>query len=90
VRRRLRDFATALAVLILLFGILTVINPRVRERVGEVTGDVRSQAWSESSEPLSNAASGALAVTSGYATDNPFLFSFLLVAVVLFLLMVRT
>jgi len=90
VRRRCRDVATALAVLIVLFGILTLINPRVRERVGEVTGDVQSQAWSTSSAPISNAAVGALSVTSGYAADNPFLFSFLIVAVVLFLLMVRT
>ena len=89
-RRRFRDLATALAVLIVLFGILTLINPRVRERVGEVTGGVQSQEWSASGAPIGDAALGAVAVTSGYAADKPFLFSFLIVAVVLFLLMVRT
>jgi hypothetical protein len=33
---------------------------------------------------------GVVSITTGYAADNPFLFSFLVVAFVLFLLMVRT
>lgn len=88
--RRVRDLITALAVLVAVLGILTLINPRVRESVGQVTTGVQSQGWSGASAPIGNAAHGVVSVTSGYAVDNPFLFSFMVAAVVMFLLMVRT
>ena len=73
-----------------MLGILTLINPRMRESVGQVTSDVQHQAWSKTSAPIETAAHGVVSTTSGYAVDNPYLFSFMVAAVVLFLLMVRT
>lgn len=67
-----------------------LINPRVRERFGQMTGDIQSQPWDASGGPIRIAATAVVAVTTGYAADNPFLFSFLVVAAVLFLLMLRT
>jgi len=87
---RLRDLVTALAVLVVMLGILTLINPRLRESVGQVTSGVQQQGWSETSAPIETAAHGVVSTTSGYAVDNPYLFSFMVAAVVLFLLMVRT
>ncbi len=40
--------------------------------------------------PVGNAAYAAMSIGSDYASDNPFLFSFLVVAVVLFMLMLRS
>lgn len=73
-----------------MLGILTLINPRMRESVGQVTSGVQHQGWSQTSAPIETAAHGVLSTTSGYAVDNPYLFSFMVAAVVLFLLMVRT
>ena len=77
-------------VLSVLFGMLMLINPRVRERAGQISGDVQNQQWDSSAGPLGNAASSVLSMTGSYAADNPFLFSFLVVAGVLFVLMLRT
>jgi hypothetical protein len=88
--RRLRDLVAALAVLVVVLGILALINPRMRETVGQVTSGVQNQGWSETSAPIETAAHGVVSITSGYAVDNPFLFSFMVAAVVMFLLMVRT
>jgi hypothetical protein len=86
----LKDFAATLALLIVLFGMLMLIDPRVREQFGRLTGEVRSQQWNAPDGPIGNAANAALTITSGYAVDNPFLFSFAVVAVVIFMLMLRT
>jgi ribose/xylose/arabinose/galactoside ABC-type transport system permease subunit len=87
VLKKVRDLAATLGVLVLLFGILMVINPRVRERFTEMTASVQGR---ESLGPVQNAAYAAMSIGSDYAADNPFLFSFLVVAVVLFMLMLRT
>ena len=73
-----------------MLGILTLINPRMRESMGQVTSGVQPQGWSQTSAPIETAAHGVLSTTSAYAVDNPYLFSFMVAAVVLFLLMVRT
>jgi hypothetical protein len=39
---------------------------------------------------VQNAANAALSIGTDYAADNPFLFSFLVAAVVLFMLMLRS
>lgn len=88
-RSRLRDFGVTLAVMALLLGMLMLINPHVRERVALVAGDAQSQTWGSSGGEISSAATDALAITSGYAGDNPVLFSFFIVAAVLFMLMVK-
>jgi ribose/xylose/arabinose/galactoside ABC-type transport system permease subunit len=85
--KKLRDLTATLAVLVVLFGMLMAINPRVRDQFGEMTRSVQGR---ESFSPVQNAAYAAVSIGSDYASDNPFLFSFLVVAVVLFMLMLRS
>jgi len=87
VLKKLRDLAVTLAVLVVLFGMLMAINPRVREQFNEMTRTVQGR---ESLGPVQNAAYAAVSIGSDYAADNPFLFSFLVAAVVLFMLMLRS
>ncbi len=88
--KKVRDLAATLAVLGVLFGMLMAINPRVRERFGEMTASVQGRDMNSSIGPVGNAAYAAVSIGSDYAADNPFLFSFLVVAVVLFMLMLRS
>ena len=90
VLRTFRDLAATLVVLIALFGTLMLIDPRVREQFGQITGEVQGQGWSAPEGPIGSAAEAAVSITSNYASDNPFLFSFAVVAVVIFMLMLRT
>ena len=82
--KKARDLAVTLAVLAVLFGILLAVNPRVREQFAAMTSTVQGR---ESLGPVQNAAYAAVSIGSDYAADNPFLFSFLVAAVVLFMLM---
>ena len=90
VSTRVRDLTSTLVVLAVLFGMLMLINPRVRERAGQISGDVQNQQWDSPAGPVGDVATTVLAMTGSYAADNPFLFSFLVVAGVLFVLMLRT
>ena len=85
--KKLRDLAATFAVLVVLFGMLMAINPRVRERFAEI---MQGHNVNSSFGPVGNAATAAMSIGSDYASDNPFLFSFLVVAVVLLMLMLRT
>ena len=85
--KKARDLAATLAVLAVLLGILMAVNPRVREQFATMTSTVEGR---ESLGPVQNAAYAAVSIGSDYASDNPFLFSFLVVAVVLFMLMLRS
>ena len=87
--KKLRDLVATLAVLGVLFAMLMAINPRVRERFGDMTASVQGRDMNSSIGPVSNAAYAAMSIGSDYAADNPFLFAFLVVAVVLFMLMLR-
>jgi hypothetical protein len=87
VLKKLRDLAVTLAVLVVLFGMLMAINPRVREQFNGMTQTVQGP---ESLGPVQNAAYAAVSIGSDYAADNPFLFSFVVAAVVLFMLMLRS
>ena len=88
--KKARDLAATLAVLVVLFAMLAAINPRVRERFGEMTTSVQGRDVNSSLGPLGNAAYAAVSIGQDYAVDNPILFSFLVVAVVLFMMMLRT
>ena len=85
--KKVRELAATLAVLGVLFAMLMAINPRVRERFAEMTASVQGRDMNSSIGPVGNAAYAAVSIGSDYAGDNPFLFSFLVVAVVLFMLM---
>jgi hypothetical protein len=89
VLKKVRDLAVTLGVLAVLFGMLLAINPRVREKFAELMSS-RGHDVNSSLGPVSNAAYAAMSIGSDYASDNPYLFSFLVVAVVLFMLMVRS
>ena len=88
--KKVRELAATFAVLVVLFGMLMAINPRVRERFGEMTASVQGRDVNSSLGPLGNAAHAAMSIGQDYAVDNPILFSFLVVAVVLFMMMLRT
>jgi hypothetical protein len=87
VLKKVQDLAATLAVLAVLFGTLMAINPRVHERFAEMTANVQGR---ESLGPVQKAAYAVMSIGADYASDNPFLFSFLVAAVVLFMLMVRS
>jgi len=87
VGKKARDLAATLAVLAVLFGILMAVNPRVREQFAAMTSRVQSRG---SLGTVQNAAYAAVSIGSDYAADNPFLFAFLVAAVVLFMLMLRS
>lgn len=85
--KKVRDLVATFAVLAVLFGMLLAINPRVRERFGEL---MQGRDMNSSLGPMGNVATVAMSIGSDYASDNPVLFSFLVVAVVLFMLLLRT
>ena len=87
VLKKVRDLAATLAVLVVLFGMIMAINPRVRERFEELTSGVQGR---ESLGPVQNAAYAAMSIGTDYAADNPYLFTFLVAAVFLFMLMLRS
>ena len=89
VKKKARELGATLAVLAVLFGMLMAINPQVRERFSEMTASMKSGEMNSSIGPVGNAAYAAMSIGSDYASDNPFLFSFLVVAVILFMLMLR-
>jgi len=89
VKKKARELGATLAVLAALFGMLMAINPQVRERFSEMTASMKSGEMNSSIGPVGNAAYAAMSIGSDYAADNPFLFSFLVVAVILFMLMLR-
>jgi len=89
VLKKVRELAATLAVRVVVVGMLMAINPRVRERFGEMTTSVQGRDVS-SLGPLGNAVYAAMSIGQDYAVDNPILFSFLVVAVVLFMMMLRT
>jgi hypothetical protein len=90
VLKKVRELAATAAVLVVLFGMLMAINPRVRERFGEMSASVQTRDVNSSLGPVGNAAHAAMSIGTDYAADNPVLFSFLVVAVVLFMLMLRS
>src|SRR5688572_23436479 len=87
VLKKFQGLAATLVVLAVLFGMLVSVNPRMRERATEISIGVQNQDWDSSGGPIGNFAEAAFSTTSDYAADNPILFSFVFVAVVLFLLM---
>lgn len=89
--KKARDLGATLAVLTVLFGTLMAINPRVRERFSDMmSAGVQGHDVNSSIGPVGNAAYAAVSIGSDYAAGNPILFSFLVVAVVLFMLMLKS
>ena len=87
--RRIRDLVCTVATLVVLFGLLTAFNPRVRGRLADLTGGTGQQ-WTEPGQAVGNVVVATGEMVSGYAADNTYLFFFLVVAVVMLILMLRT
>ena len=87
---KVRDVGATLAALAVVFGMLMTINPRVRERFSEMMTANVGRDVNSSLGPVSSAAYAAMSIGTDYAAGNPFLFSFLVVAVILFMLMARS
>jgi hypothetical protein len=88
--RQIRDVVLTLAALGVLFTTLISMEPRLRDRAGQLTGGVSSEQLAASRQVIDSTMGSAASIFSGYANDNAYLFSFLVVAVVLFVLMLRT
>ncbi len=85
--KRLRETVIALMALGVLLVTLVSINPRVRERAGDVTSSIQ---WDTSSSAVQHTVGSVVSVMSSYAGDNVYLFTFLVAACCLFALMLRT
>ena len=88
--RRIRDLALTAAALFVLFAMLISINPRLRERAGQLAGGINGPEWDASGSVLGRTLRPALDIASSYAADNVYLFVFLVAACVLLVLMLRT
>ena len=88
--KRLMDIGMTVAVLVVLLGMLVAINPRMREQVGQVSGTVQSQNFDPGSSQVGRATLTFVDLISNFAGDNPFMFSFAVVAAVLFVVMIKT
>jgi hypothetical protein len=88
--KRVRDLLATIAVLVVLFGMLVSINPRVREHASGLSGGVSEQEWTASTGAVEKVVHSVVVMTSHYAADNTYLFVFGIAAVVLFVLMLRT
>jgi hypothetical protein len=86
---RLRDAAAAALVLLVLFAILMVFAPPVRDRVLQLAGGSRAQ-WLVPGQIAAGALAAVSTTARGYAADNSYLVFFLIVAGFLFILMLRT
>jgi hypothetical protein len=89
-KKKFRDTVIALVALTALLGMMISINPRVRERAGEMTGGLTNQQWETGSTVVGHTVDSIIAMTSGYAGDNLYMFAFLVAAVLLFAMMLRT
>jgi hypothetical protein len=85
--KRLRETVLALVALGVMLVTLVSINPRVRERAGDVTSSIQ---WDTSSSAVQHTFDSVVTAMSSYAGDNVYLFTFLVAACLLFVLMLRT
>ena len=84
--KRLRETVIAMAALALLIVMMLSINPRVRERAGDVTSSMQ---WDTSSSAVEHTVDSVITVMTSYAGDNVYLFAFLVAACLLGVLMLR-
>ena len=88
--RQIRDLVVSLVALGALFAVLVTVDPRLRDRAGQLTVGVSHQHWDASRDAVGDTMGSAVSYVSGYANDNVYLFMFLVVATVLFMLMLKT
>jgi len=87
---RIRDLVFSLVALLTLFVLLASIDPQLRDRASELSGGITTSWDAPGSSALNTAMVSIMTGFSSYADDNVYLFTFLVVACVLFVLMLRT
>ena len=88
--RKVRDLVGALLAVVVLFGVLMLFNARVRDGVREFGHEVSRSGSRPFLGPISEAAVAVFGVVHDFSAGNTFLFTFLVVAVVLVVLMLRS
>ena len=86
VPRKIKDMVLTVVTMVVLFGVLVSINPRLRERAHQII-----------SNPQQDDISGAVAATvlsstsimQGYAGDNTYMVTFLIAACIFVVLMLK-
>jgi hypothetical protein len=89
-RKKFRDLAAVIAALVVLFGGSMMLNDPLRQRVASVSGDVRAVQSNGAVTAIGDATSGLFNVLRDFSVDNTFLFTFLVAAAALVVLMLRT
>ena len=88
--RRGRDLIGTTLALVVLFGAVISISDRLRESLARFIRDLSEPVSSPSLSAFGDAATGMVGVVGNFGADNPFLFAFLVVALVLVVLMLRS
>jgi hypothetical protein len=86
--RRIRDLVATIVTLLIIFAVLIRFSPEVRDRAKQFVSS--SQEWSAQGNFARHTVVTASSYASGWASDNTYLFSLVVVAVVLLALMLRT
>ena len=84
--RKIRDLVFTGIALVVLFGMLVSINPPLRERTREM---VENPQWEPLRVALTQTVLSGTAFVHGYADHHLYLFTFLVAAVVFFVLMLK-
>ena len=86
--KRIRDLVATIVSLLIILAVLVRFSPEVRDRVKLMTSS--TQEWSEQGNFVQHVVVSASSMATGFASDNTYLFSFVVVAVVILALMLRT
>jgi hypothetical protein len=89
-RKKFRDVAALMVAVIVLFAGSMMLNDRLRQDVVRVSGDLHAVESNGTVIAISDAAVGVVGVVRDFSADNTFLFTFLVVAAGLLVLMLRT
>ena len=86
VPRRLKDVVLTIVTLVVLFGTLVSINPRLREQTEQFASHPR---WDAIGGTVAQTVVSGTTIVEGYAGDNTYLFWFLIAACVFVVLMLK-
>lgn len=84
--RRLRDLTLTICTLVVLFGLLVSSNTDLRQRTEQV---VLNGQWDSVTGTLRNAIEAGSSMLFGYAGDHVYQFTYLVAAVLFFVLMIK-
>jgi hypothetical protein len=87
--RKVRDLVGTILALVVLVGALTIFDTRVREGVSRFADEVARSGSQPFISKLSDATAPVVDIVRDFSADNTFLFTFLVAAVVLVVMMLR-